>query len=108
MNWKIWQNKIDKKQRIQEWIDWCEIPIIIEQPEWHDERKWRGNYSPSEQIIKINGRQSDQEIIKSIIHEICHWKNNDQIDDPDKWEREDRCIRIEKQWKIKPDEICWR
>lgn len=102
----IWK-RIDKKERIEKWIDWCDIPIIIEQPEWWDDKQWRGNYCPNKKEIRINGNQNDKEIIKSIIHEIGHWKNNDQIDDPDIWEREDRCIRIEKQWKEEPENINW-
>lgn len=102
----IW-NCINKKERIREWIDWCEIPIIIETPEWWDDRQWKGNYCPNKKEIRINGNQNDKEIIKTIIHEIGHYINNDKPDDPDKWEREDRCIRIETQWKKEPENINW-
>ena len=103
----IW-NRINKKERIEQWVEWCEIPIIIKKPEWHDDRIWRAYYDIKKEHIVINGKQSEKEIIKSIIHEICHWKNNDKPNDPDKWDREDRCIRIEKEWKKEPGEIIWK
>lgn len=99
-------NRINKKERIQEWIEWVDIEVEIRQPQWgqHIPRGW---YSPSEEKIVINGKQSEKEIIKSIIHEVSHWVNNDKKDDPDIWEREDRCIRCEEQWKVSPDEVVW-
>ena len=100
-------NRIDKKQRIQDWIDWCDIEIEIVKPQWGQHIP-RGQFIPDDQKIIINGKQSDQEIIKSIIHEICHWVHNDKIDDPDIWEREDRCIKCEDQWKVVPQDIDWR
>lgn len=99
-------NRIDKKERIQQWIDWVDIEVEIVQPNW-GEHFPRGWYIPSEQKIVINGKQSEKEIIKSIIHEVCHWVNNDQVNDPDIDEREDRCQRIESQWKVEPDEVVW-
>ena len=99
-------NRINKKERIQEWIEWVDIEVEIRQPSW-GEHIPRGEYYPIEQKIIIDGSQSDKEIIKSIIHEVCHWKNNDKSDDPDIWERESRCQRVEKQWKISPDEVSW-
>ena len=100
-------NRINKKERIQEWIDWCEIEIEIRQPDW-DERIPRAWYDPDQERIVINGSQSDKEIIKSIVHEVCHWVNEDRSDDPDIWEREDRCARVESQWKVKPDDVVWK
>ena len=100
-------NRINKKQRIQEWIDWCEIEIEIRQPNW-GEHIPRGWYEPNNNKIVINGKQSEQEIIKSIVHEICHWINNDNVNDPDIWDREDRCIRVEKQWKNEPENVIWK
>lgn len=99
-------NRINKKERIQEWIDWVDIEVEIRQPEWgqHIPRGW---YEPDNQKIVINGKQDDKEIIKSIIHEVCHWVNNDQVNDSDIDEREDRCQRIESQWKVVPDEVVW-
>jgi len=100
-------NRINKKERIQEWIDWCDIPISIVPKEWGDIRKWSGEYHSKEKWIKIDGSQSEKEIIKSIVHECCHWIHNDRPDDEDIWRREERCRRVEKQWKSKPDEVDW-
>lgn len=99
-------NRINKKERIQQWIDWVDIEVEIRQPQWgqHIPRGW---YDIKEQKIVINGKQSEKEIIKSIIHEVCHWVNNDKVDDPDIWDREDRCIRCESQWKVIPEEVVW-
>ena len=99
-------NRINKKERIQQWIDWVDIEVEIRQPQWgqHIPRGW---YEPDNQKIVINGKQDEKEIIKSIIHEVSHWINNDQVNDPDKWEREDRCVRCEDQWKVEPDEVVW-
>jgi hypothetical protein len=99
-------NRINKKERISEWIDWCEIPIKIIQPDWGESIP-RGVYRDKRDIIEINGNQSDKEIIKSIIHEVCHWINGDRAEDPDIWERESRCRRVESQWKVSPDEVSW-
>ena len=99
-------DRINKKDRIKEWIEWANIEIEIVKPSW-GEHIPRGQYDPKEQKIIINGNQSDKEIIKSIIHEVCHWINNDQIDDPDIWDREDRCKRVERQWKSWPSEVVW-
>ncbi len=99
-------NRINKKQRIQEWIEWVDIEVEIRQPQWgqHIPRGW---YEPDNQKIVINGKQDDKEIIKSIIHEVSHWVNNDKKDDPDIWEREERSQRIESQWKVVPEEVIW-
>ena len=99
-------NRINKKQRIQEWIEWVDIEVEIRHPEWGQHIP-RGQYEPNNKKIIINGKQSDKEVIKSIIHEVSHWVNNDQVDDPDIWEREQRSINIESQWKIVPDEVVW-
>jgi hypothetical protein len=100
-------NRINKKERIQEWIEWVDIEVEIRHPPWgvHWPRGW---YSPDEDKIVINGKQSDKEIIKSIIHEVSHWVNNDRVDDPDIWDREQRSIDNESQWKVQPDEVIWR
>ena len=100
-------NRINKKQRIQEWIDWVDIEVEIRQPSWgeHIPRAW---YDVKNEKIVVNAKQSDKEIIRSIIHEVCHWVNNDRKDDPDIWERESRAQRIESQWKVKPSEVIWR
>lgn len=99
-------NIINKKERIQEWIEWVDIEVEIRQPPWgiHIPRAW---YEPDNQKIVINSNQSDKEIIKSIIHEVCHWVHNDQPEDPDKVEREERCVRCESQWKEKPENVKW-
>ena len=103
----IWnRNKIDKKKRIQEWIDWVEIPVEIRKPNWGESIP-RGVFHDKSNKIVINGNQNDKEIIKSIIHEVCHWINGDKVDDPDIWEREDRCKRVEKQWEKEPNEVIW-
>lgn len=107
MEWKIWNKGINKKEQIQKWVEWCDIPIIIKKNEWWDDHQWKGNYSPSKQVIEINGSQSDKEIIKSIIHEISHWVNNHQVNDPNIWENEEHCINNEKQWKKEPEEVIW-
>lgn len=99
-------NRINKKERIQEWIDWCEIPIKIVQPPWGESRP-RAVYHDKKNYIEINANQSEKEIIKSIIHEVCHWINNDKVEDPDIWDREQRCIKVESQWKKSPEEIEW-
>lgn len=98
--------RINKQKRIHEWIDWVEIPVEIVQPSW-GEHIPRGQYDPVEKKIIINGNQSDKEIIRSIIHEVSHWINNDQVDDPDIWDREDRARRQESQWKVEPDQVVW-
>lgn len=98
--------RINKKERINEWIEWVDINVEIVVPKW-GEKISRGWYVPEEKVIKINGKQSEKEIIKSIIHEVCHWVNDDKVDDPDIWERESRCQKVEKQWKVVPDEVVW-
>lgn len=100
-------NRINKKERIEQWINFCDIDIDIVIPSWGQSIP-RGQFIPKENRIVINGKQSEKEIIKSIIHEICHWKNNDQVDDPDIWEREERCQQVEKQWKVEPENVKWR
>ena len=98
----------NKKERIQEWIDWCDIPIEIVTPSpWGIDRPWAGEYDAKNKWIRIDGGQSEKEIIKSIVHEVCHWKNDDRPDDVDIWVREERAIRCEKQWKKNPDEVIW-
>jgi hypothetical protein len=99
-------NRINKKQRIQEWIEWVDIEVEIRQPSWgqHIPRGW---YEPDNQKIVINGKQNDKEIIKSIIHEVSHWVNNDRVNDSDIWDREQRSINNESQWKVVPDEVVW-
>jgi hypothetical protein len=104
----IWnRNKIDKKKRIQEWIDWVEIPVIIKIPDW-GEKIPRGVFHDKRNIIVIDGSQSEKEIIKSIIHEVSHWKNNDKVEDPDIWEREQRAKDQEKDWEKEPNEVIWK
>lgn len=99
-------NRINKKQRIQEWVEWVDIEVEIRQPGWGYKIP-RGWFDPKNNKIVISSKQSDKEIIKSIIHEVSHWVNNDRVDDPDIWERESRCRRVESQWKISPDEVVW-
>lgn len=100
-------NRINKKERIQEWIDWCSIPIEIVPKKWEEVRNWRGQYDHKNKVIKISADQSDKEIIKSIVHEVCHWKNDDRASDPDIWIREERAQKKEKDWKKKPEEVVW-
>ena len=99
-------NRINKKERIEQWIEWVDIEVEIRQPSWgqHIPRGWID--IPNQKII-VNGNQSDKEIIKSIIHEVSHWIHGDQVDDPDIWERESRAQRVESQWKVSPDEVVW-
>lgn len=101
----MWK-RINKKERINEWIEWCNINIEVRVPGWGQSIP-RGQYDIKNKKIIINGKQSEKEVIKSIVHEVCHWVNNDKVDDPDIWDREDRCIRCEKQWEIIPDEVVW-
>lgn len=98
--------RINKQQRIQEWIDWVDIPVEIRQPGW-GEHIPRGWYDPKQEVIIVNGNQSEKEIIKSIIHEVSHWINGDRVSDPDIWDREDRSRRCESQWKVVPDHVIW-
>jgi hypothetical protein len=99
-------NRINKKERIEQWIEWVEIPVEIRQPNW-GEHIPRGWFDPKRNVIVINGKQDEKEIIRSIIHEVCHWINSDRSDDPDIWERESRCQRVESQWKVEPDNVVW-
>lgn len=101
------RDKIDKKKRIQEWIDWVSIPVEIVPKVWGEERNWVGQYDHKNKIIRISEDQSDKEIIKSIIHEVSHWKNDDRVSDPDIWIREERAKKQEKDWKKKPEEVIW-
>lgn len=102
---KIFQ-RIDKQKRIEEWIEWSPVDIEIRNPGW-GEHIPRGQFSPKEQKIIISGKQNQKEIIKSIIHEICHCVNEDKVDDPDIWDREDRCKIVERQWKSVPSQVVW-
>ena len=95
------------KPRINEWIEWSWIPIEVVQPGW-GEHIPRGRFDHSRNVIIINGKQSDKEIIKSIVHEVCHWVNGDRVGDPDIVERENRCNRVEGQWKVEPSQVNWR
>lgn len=102
----MWK-RINKKERINEWIQWSPVPVEIVVPDWGKSIP-RGQYDVKQKKIIINGKQSEKEIIRSIIHEICHHINGDKVDDIDKWDREERCQKVEKQWKVIPDEVVWK